>query len=90
MLVASMFERWQMRATLAYSITYIAFNIVWFLVGTDSEKVIYKTMDWGDDIGSAILFTVIIIFVLVPVCGLVHYGVYRCVSTSVDWANRPV
>lgn len=89
MLVATKFERKQMRATFAYGATYIAWNIVWFLVGTESEKVIYSPMDWGEDLGGAILFAVVILFVLVPVYGLIHYGVYRCVITWVGSASVP-
>lgn len=87
MLVATKFERKQMRAAFAYGATYITWNILWFLVGTESEKVIYSTIDWGENLEGAILFAVVIIFVLIPVYGLIHYGVYRCVITWVGSAS---
>lgn len=89
MLVATKFERRQMRAAFAYGATYITWNIVWFLVGTESEKVIYSPMDWGEDVEGAIIFAVVIVFILVPVCGLIHYSVYRCVITWVSSVSVP-
>lgn len=68
-----------MWASFTYGATYILFNILWYVNAPKKERVIYTTMDWGD-LGQAILFAAIIIFVLVPVAGLIHYGVYRYAS----------
>ncbi|CAM9728108.1 unnamed protein product [Laminaria digitata] len=92
MLVATKFERGQMRAAFAYSVAYITWNVVWYLIGPESEKVIYNPMDWGSDLQKAIVFTVVIVFVLVPVCGLIHYGVYRlreCIFASYGKSETP-
>lgn len=69
-----------MLASFIYGVTYIVFNILWYVGASGDDRVIYKTMDWGEDIGEASLFAVIVVFVLVPLFGLVHYGVFRCVQ----------
>ena len=89
LLVATKFERKQMWAVFAYSATYITWNILWYVLGPESEKVIYNPLDWGSDLDGAIVFAVVIIFVLVPICGFIHYGVYRCVITWAGSASVP-
>lgn len=79
LLVATKFERKQMVASFAFSVTYVAFNIVWFLTAPKDERVIYSVMDWSDSIGNSALTALIIIFVLVPLAGVIHYCVFRWV-----------
>lgn len=73
-----------MWASFAFSVTYVAFNIVWFLTAPEDERVIYDVMDWGKSIGNSALTALIIIFVLVPLAGLIHYGIFRWV---VGWTG---
>lgn len=69
-----------MWASVIYSVAYIAFNIAFFFLETDEEeRVIYGILDWGENAGKAALIALGIIVVLVPVFGLLHYGVFRCV-----------
>eukprot|EP00903_Cladosiphon_okamuranus_P012548 g11750.t1 len=77
LLVATKFERKQMLASIIFSSTYVAFNIVWFLAAPEDEKVIYDVMDWGESIGNSVATALIIIFILVPISGLIHYCVFR-------------
>lgn len=77
LLVATKFERKQMVASFVFSATYVAFNIVWFLTAPKDERVIYSVMDWGDSIGNSVATSLIIVFVLVPIAGVIHYCVFR-------------
>eukprot|EP00752_Nemacystus_decipiens_P006381 g5753.t1 len=77
LLVATKFERKQMFASFAFSVTYVAFNVVWFLAAPKDERVIYSVMDWGESIGNSAATALIIIFVLVPISGAIHYWVFR-------------
>lgn len=67
-----------MWATFSYGVAYIIFNVVWFLNSPENSRVIYNILDWGDDLGAAIIAAALILFALVPIFGLVHYGVFRC------------
>ncbi|CAN0075030.1 unnamed protein product [Scytosiphon promiscuus] len=77
LLVATKFERKQMVAAFLFSATYIAFNIVWFLTAPEDEKVIYGLMDWGESVGNSAGFAAGIMFILVPIAGVIHYCVFR-------------
>ncbi|CAM9688725.1 unnamed protein product [Pylaiella littoralis] len=77
LLVATKFERRQMWASFLFSWAYILFNVIWFLEAPKDERVIYDLLDWGDNIGNAALFALVIIFVLVPIAGVMHYMVFR-------------
>ncbi len=77
--MATKFERKQMWASFAFSVTYVVFNAIWFLTAPEEDRVIYSVMDWGESVPNSLLTSAIIIFVLVPVGGLIHYFVFRCV-----------
>lgn len=79
LLVATKFERKQMVASFVFSVTYVTFNIVWFLTAPKDERVIYSVMDWGDSVGNSAATALIIVFVLVPIAGVIHYCVFRWV-----------
>ncbi|CAM9172394.1 unnamed protein product [Hapterophycus canaliculatus] len=77
LLVATKFERKQMLATIFFSATYIAFNIIWFLTAPKDERVIYDLMDWGDSVGNSAAFSAVILFILAPIAGVIHYCLFR-------------
>lgn len=74
-----------MWASFAFSVTYVIFNAVWFLTAPEEDKVIYGVMDWGESVPNSLLTSAIIIFVLVPAAGLIHYCVFRCVVGDESW-----
>lgn len=77
LLVATKFERRQMWASFLFSWTYVFFNAIWFLTAPEDERVIYDLMDWGDSVGNSAVVALVIIFVLVPIAGVIHYCVFR-------------
>lgn len=66
-----------------YGLLYLAFSIVWFYKGPEDEKYLYEdTLDWDENRLQACLSGGIAVGVLVPIAGLLHLGVFRCVRPS--------
>lgn len=80
MYVATEYNFKQLWASEIYGLIYVAFNVSFFYLGPEDEKVIYDILDWGEDPGTAATFAIVILLVLVPLFGFVHYGVFRCVG----------
>lgn len=79
MLVATEYRLRQVCATEMFGVVYVVFNVIFFYTGPTDEKVIYDILDWGGDPGKASAFVVVILVVLVPLFGLAHFGVFKCV-----------
>lgn len=82
MLVATEFKLKQFLATEAFGFVYIAFNIAFFLLAEGDDRVIYNILDWGDSLQSAIVFTLVLLFILVPVFSVFYLGVFRRVQIA--------
>jgi len=76
-LVASRYHLRDMWKPAAVGTMYLVFNITYYYTAPLGEKLIYYILDWGRDPWEAVAYSVLTVFVLVPLFGTFHYGVFR-------------
>ncbi|CAM9405259.1 unnamed protein product [Choristocarpus tenellus] len=78
-LVSTQYRFWTLWPSLLFALIYVSFNVAYYYLASDEddENVIYSILDWDEDPTTATIYTVVIIFVLLPLFQGLHYGVYR-------------
>lgn len=76
-LVASRFRLKDMWKAAVVGTFYVVFNITYYYTAPAGEELIYYILDWGRDPWEAVTYSVVTVFVLVPLSGAFHLGVFR-------------
>ncbi|CAM9221778.1 unnamed protein product [Sphacelaria rigidula] len=86
------FEWKHIGITYVYGLAYLAFDIVYYIIGgifNDSFQVIYDFLDWGKAPGKATTVVVVIMVIMLPLAHAVHVLIARCReklrSAHPDW-----
>lgn len=73
----------QLWASELFGALYITFNIIFYFTAPEEDRLLYSILDWEEEPVGAIIYTVIILGVLIPIFAVIHLGVFR-------WAGRGV
>lgn len=60
-----------------FGVIYIIFNVVWYYLAPNEDRLIYSILDWSNNTLVACIYGVVCILVLAPFFALLHFGVYR-------------
>ncbi|CAM9397563.1 unnamed protein product [Ectocarpus fasciculatus] len=60
-----------------YGVIYICFNVGWYYLAPNDDRLIYIILDWEDNTLGACIYAFGAIFVGAPLFGLVHFGLFR-------------
>ena len=83
--------------TWAYAIVYVVFSLIFTLSGgtnpNSGDNFIYSILDWSDKPGTAVLYTFLTIFIVMPFFHGVSYFLFRLrvlVAAKVNGPESPV
>lgn len=54
------------------------FNLAYYYETTGDDRLTWKVFDWEDAPGTAVLYILFILVILVPAASMLHYTVFRC------------
>lgn len=77
MLVATPFLLQEQPLCLVFGLIYPCFNLGWYYLAPASVRLIYDFVDWNHKPEEAILFFLLVNFMLMPAFSFVHYGIFR-------------
>ncbi|CAN0496371.1 unnamed protein product, partial [Ectocarpus sp. 8 AP-2014] len=61
----------------AFGVIYLFFNLGWYYLAPDDDRLIYIILDWEDNTLGACVYAFGAILVGAPLFGLVHLGLFR-------------
>ncbi|CBJ25727.1 conserved unknown protein [Ectocarpus siliculosus] len=61
----------------AFGVIYLFFNVGWYYLAPDDDRLIYIILDWEDNTLGACIYAFGAILVGAPLFGLVHLGLFR-------------
>ncbi|CAM9103900.1 unnamed protein product [Pylaiella littoralis] len=77
LLVATRFRLRDLWKSVVVALAYLAFNVSHYYTAAQGDKVIYYILDWGRDPWGAVAYTALVFFILIPLFGAFHYGIFR-------------
>ncbi|CAN0074964.1 unnamed protein product [Scytosiphon promiscuus] len=77
LLVASRFRIRHMWKTEVFATTYLVFNISYYYLASAGDKLIYIILDWGQRPWEAVGYSMLTLFLLIPVFAVLHYCLFR-------------
>lgn len=79
LLSASPFQLTHVWVPMLFGAIYSIFNVVYWAAGDreDDDNVVYNVLNWESGAGKATLIVFLAIFVFIPICHLIHYGIFR-------------
>lgn len=76
-LIADEYKMRHVVITQAYGVVYILFNIGWYYLAPEEEKLLYDIMDWENRPLVAFIYAVVCILILAPLFSFLHLHIYR-------------
>jgi len=76
-LIADEYKMRHVIITQVYGVVYILFNIGWYYLAPEKEKLLYDIMDWEKRTLVACIYGVVCIVILAPLFSLLHLHIYR-------------
>ncbi|CAM9823947.1 unnamed protein product [Ectocarpus sp. 12 AP-2014] len=76
-LVAEEFKLRDILFPQAFGVIYILFNVGWYYLAPDDDRLIYIILDWENNTLVACIYAFVAILVGAPLFGLVHLGIFR-------------
>lgn len=75
-LVATEYKFKHLLASEVYGLLYVAFNVSFFCLAPQDQRVLYSILDWGKNAGAAAGTSIFLMVVFVPVSSLLFYAIF--------------
>lgn len=77
MLIADEYKMRHVVITQVYGVVYVLFNIAWYYLAPEKEKLLYDIMDWEKQTLVACIYGFVCIVILAPLFSFLHLHIYR-------------
>lgn len=67
----------QLLAAELFGALYITFNIIFYFTAPKEDRLLYDILNWEEEPAAAVIYTVVILLVLLPMFSAIHLGVFR-------------